>query len=356
MRQLLEQIQHLRALGGEAAMATLIATRGLGSRRPGTKMWVGPNGRVLGAVTLGGCVETRVVDAASAVLDGGAARVVRIDLTDEEAWDLGLTCAGSLEVYVEAVRLDRASDPVLAAYEQAASLVEQTGRAAIAWRLDGDGGRMVLSAGGVAHGSLGDAALDDGVASRGNDLLMRATSGLLPVDDAAATPVFVEVLTRPRTLIVFGAGPIAEPLLRFARELELRTVVIAPNATANGAGLVTHADEVRSERADHAAAALRYDADTAVVLIAHDYKIDLPVLRHVLQQDAGYVGVLGSRRRGGALLDFLRAEGIPPDCLARVRVPVGLDIGAESPAEVALSVLAEILAVRGGRAGGALSG
>lgn len=367
MHDLFDHLERLRASSGAAAMATLISARGLGSRRPGSKMWIGPDGAVTGAVTLGGCVELRVAESGVAVLEGAPPRLVRIDLTEEDAWDLGLTCAGALEVFIEAVRCDRADDPVLAAYDRARRFLEAGGRAGIAWRLDGLPGRMVIGDDGTAEGSLNDEAAESAMADRAPVLLARGRSGRLDTGaaepEAAApgasgpdVPVFVEVLTRPPTLVVFGGGPVAAPLLRFARELGLRTVLVEPRVRPGMTVPFDLADEVRREGAGDVAASLVPDRDTAVVLIAHDYKIDLPVLRNVLRRDIGYVGVLGSRRRGDALLAHLADEGVPEEALARVHMPVGLDIGAESPAEVALSTLAEIVATRAGRPRGVSAG
>ena len=115
-----------------------------------------------------------------------------------------------------------------------------------------------------------------------------------------------------------------------------------------------HADEVLVGVPSEIAATLRYGASSIVVLVAHDYKYDIPVLRAVLERDAAYIGMLGSRRRGKAILEFLAGAGIEPAALERVHVPSGLDIGAQSAAEIALSILAEALAVRAGRGGGRL--
>src|SRR2546423_8954162 len=160
---------------------------------------------------------------------------------------------------------------------------------------------------------------------------------------------------RPR-LVVVGAGDMSLPLVLLGRTLGFHMTVVDPRADLATRERFPDADELRVGDASEIVAELPLLASTAVVLTIHDQEVEVPVLRAVLASDAGYVGMLGSRKRGRGVLDRLREQGVAPERLARVQVPVGLDIGAQSAAEIALSVLAQIVAARSGRPGTALAG
>jgi xanthine dehydrogenase accessory factor len=364
MREILEAIAAARSADRPLAMATLVANRGLGPRRPGAKYWIDAGGSTFGAVTVGGCVETRVAEAAAEVLATGRARLLTVDLGDEDAWDLGFTCAGSLDVWIEQVAPESGAVPlsVAAAAAWAADHIAGGGRAATITPLDGRPGRLAMLDDGRSRGTLGAASFDERAAELGARLMgesasppVRALDTTLASDDGTELRVLVEAQLPPVELIVFGGGPVAAPLIRLARELGMGTTLVAPRADSANAGGEPGADRIVAGMPGEVAPTLRYGAHSMVVLVAHDYRHDLPVLRHVLGTGAGYIGLLGSRRRAAALLGHL-SDDVPAEQLRRVHAPVGLDIGAESPAELALSILAEALAVRTGRSGGSLGG
>jgi xanthine dehydrogenase accessory factor len=172
----------------------------------------------------------------------------------------------------------------------------------------------------------------------------------------ASTPYFFELHAPPSALIVFGAGHVSIPLIAIAHTLGWRTLLVDARERYATRERFPEADEIRTGILGDIAAALTYGRSTAVVLTAHDYKFEVPVLREVLRRDPAYIGLLGSRKRGRAVLDFLAQEGIGAEELARVHVPVGLDLGAETAAEIALATAAEIMTVRNGRSGAPLSG
>lgn len=355
MREILDSLDRLRATERRVAMATLVATRGTSPKKEGAKLWVGERGRILGAVTIGGCVDARAIEAAEDVLRTGKATVLSVDLGEADARELGLTCAGAVDVLVEPVDLARSDDPVLTAYGRIRARLDEGGCGAVVTPLTGAEARLVLLDDGAGSGTLGDAALDEEAASQARDLMRRGVSRTVVLGaEGAALPAFIEVHAPPATLVVFGAGHIAVPLVRFAHGLGMRTIVVDARERYANREAFPDADEIRVGISSEIARRLRYGASTFVVLVAHDYKYDLPVLREVAGSDAAYVGLLGSRRRGETLLALLAEDGVPPAALARIRVPVGLDIGAESAPELALSILAEALAVRSGRAGGAM--
>lgn len=350
-----ETFRHLDALRGReerAVMATLLATRGTTPKREGAKMWVGEGGRVLGSVTIGGCVDARVIEESEEVLEEGRARRVSMSLSDEEAWDLGMTCGGTVDLLLEPVALAGEGDGVIRAYGAVREALDSGRKAVAAAPLDGSPARLVVSEEGEAVGTLGDEALDREVRGAAREAMGVGRSTLVTVGEGAqAREVFLELHAPPTTLLVFGAGDVAMPLVNVAKELGWRVVVIDNRERFATQERFPRADEIRRGLVSRTTESFAYTPSVAVVVVAHDYKYEVPVLKAVLAGDPAYVGVLGSRKRGRALLDFLAEAGVSEEALERVRVPVGLDLGAETAAEIAVSIVAEVLAALRDRPG-----
>ncbi len=170
------------------------------------------------------------------------------------------------------------------------------------------------------------------------------------VDDIdPASAVFLDRVAPPLTLVVVGAGQIAMTLTRFARELDMRTVIVDGRERYATPERFPHADEIRVGMPSEIVAGIPATKNVAIVLVAHDYKYELPVLRYALRAPVGYLGLLGSRKRGAAVRDVLAGEGFTAEELARVHTPIGIDLGGKRPDEVALSIIAEVVAVRNGK-------
>ena len=342
-----DQLDRLKRDAEIAAMATLVAAKGSTPRKAGARMWVGANGAILGSVTIGGCVDARVVSEAEAVLARGGATLLDLSLGDEEAWEIGLTCGGRVEVLVERVEARGAEMPIVAAYD-VARLEVQAGRAAVVIApLTGESRRLVVGCEGILAGSLGDAALDAAARDAALALLGGTTSTVLDVSaGTAATRCWFELLRPAETAVVYGAGEIAMSLSVILRELGMRTVIVDGRPRYATRERFPHADEILVGMPSEVAARLSAGASNYTVLVAHDYKYELPVLREVLRVDAGYIGLLGSRKRGATVREMLREEGFTDAELARIHTPIGLAIGARSAPEIALAIAAEIVAVR----------
>ena len=338
-----------------AAMATLVATQGATPKEAGSKMWVGADGAILGSVTIGGCVDARVIEEASRVLAEGRPALIQMSLGDEDAWALGMTCGGSIEVLIEPVDPTAADDRITKALRLARDEVDAGRRVIVVAPLDDRRERLVVLEHGQRSGTLGDPILDSAAISEAATFVANGSSGTASIESAGvAHRMFFELYAPPLSLVVFGATHVAMPLVSMARELGLRTVVVDGRERFATHERFPSVHELIVGMPSEIAERLRLSTRSLVVLLSHDYKYDLPVLRAVLASDAAYVGCLGSARRGKAMLEFLADEGVPAEQLARVRIPVGLDIGARSAAEIALSVLAEALAVERGRSGGAM--
>lgn len=348
----MDLFEHLDRLKreGRVAVATLVNTRGTTPRKEGARMVVGAGGRVLGSVTIGGCVDAQVIEQSEAVLGGNVPRLLELNLGDEEAWEIGLTCGGTVEVFVEPVDLERPHDQTLALYEQVRRHTRGGGRAAVVTRLDppDEGARLAVLDDGTASGGLGEAFLSRRFADEARQAMAAGTSRTVTLEGVRA---FIEVFAPPAILAIVGAGHVAMPLVTLGRLLGFSTIVIDGRPRFATRERFPEADELRVGIPSELVREVPLIASTALVLVAHDYKYDVPVLRHALATPVGYVGLLGSTRRGRAILDLLREDGAGADALARVRVPIGLDLGARTAPEIALAIMAEILATLRGATG-----
>lgn len=357
MSELFDQIERLRRVEGRAALATLVNTRGTTPRKEGAKMWIGEGGRILGSVTIGGCVDAQVMAEAEGVLAEAAPRLLELSLGDEDAWEIGLTCGGTIEVFLEPVALGEAGEGALQAYELLRPHVAAGRAGAVVTRLDppGAGAKLLVLDDGRRVGTLGSPALDAAAAVRTAEAFATGVSRTVTLaeepEPESRVRCFVEVHTPPATLLVVGAGHVAMPLVTLGKTLGFRTVVVDGRPRLATRERFPEADELRVGIPSELVRRVPLLPSTAVVLVAHDYKYDLPVLRHVLRTPAGYVGMLGSRGRGEAILKLLREEGMDEERLGALRVPIGLDLGSQTAPEIALAILAEIVAARYGGTG-----
>ncbi len=349
MSELFEHIDQLRRSSGRVAVATLVNTRGTTPRKEGARMVVDEAGRVLGSVTIGGCVDAQVIEESGGVLGTMKPKLLTMDLGDEEAWEIGLTCGGTIEVFVEPITLDAVTDPTLAYYERARAHADRGGRCALVSLLDDPGGKklLVLDSGRI-EGTLGLAPLDERFAAAARSAIESGKSQTQALDGVRA---FVEVFAPAALLLVVGAGHVAMALVAQARLLGYRTVVIDGRPRFATPERFPDVDELKIGIPSELILNYPLVSSTALVLVAHDYKYDIPVLKHALEQPLGYVGMLGSARRAGAIMNLLVEDGVSRELLDGIHTPIGLDIGAQTAPEIALAVLAEIQATRAGRSG-----
>ncbi|MCS7235387.1 MAG: XdhC family protein [Armatimonadota bacterium] len=359
MRELLDVLDGLRrarAKGEEAALATVVGVRGSTYRREGARLLILSSGATVGSVS-GGCLEGDIQVVAEEVLRDGRPRLLHYDLTadDDAVWGLGLGCNGVIDVLVEKVGVYQPSpeDYLARAVEEEASLSvvtvvgpEDSDR--LAWRLVVDGGGQVA-------GTLGSAALDAAAVEVGR----KALSSERPARTASeGYELLAEPILPPPRLVVCGAGHDAIPLVRLAAELGFRPVVVDRREKFLHRERFPEAYGFVHTEFPQAAEAVRPDARTCVVVMTHNYLHDRDLLRSFLTYEPfpAYVGVLGPRQRTLKILRELEDSGVvpSPDQRQRLFAPVGLDIGAEGPEQIALAILAEVLAARNGRAGGFL--
>jgi xanthine/CO dehydrogenase XdhC/CoxF family maturation factor len=360
MRELIEiheAAEAAAAAGQPLALATIVSVRGSTYRRPGARLLVERAGRQTGNIS-GGCLEGDVAVVAGEVMDQGTPRVMMYDLTadDDAVWGLGLGCNGAIEVFVEPI----GADDLLWKAADAAS--GDGGPVAVVTVIEGAGGtpagrRLLVWPDGRAEGTLGDARLEADAARLAEAALhdLRARTQTL---ESVAGPVrvFVEPLHPPYRLVVCGAGHDAIPVVRLASQLGWRVLVVdRREAFLTSERFPGAAGFVLTEFPD-AGRVVPTDERTYVLIMTHNYIHDRDLLRAFLPTAAGYLGMLGPRARTEKIVRELEDAGveISPERRSQIYGPVGLDVGSETPDEIALAALAEILAVARGRQGGFL--
>jgi xanthine dehydrogenase accessory factor len=341
MRDVLEELGGWIAMGERAALATVVSTRRSAPRPAGTKMAIGERGQIAGSVS-GGCVESAVVAAAEEVLRGGEPRLMTFGIADDEAFEIGLPCGGELDVYVE-----------LYAESPFARLARDGGRGAQVLDL-GSGARLLVREDGGREQSLGSRELDDAAARHARDLIWMERS---EVCELAGATLFFDVSAPPPRIVILGAVDYGAALCRVARAAGWRPIVADPRARFATRERFPDAEAVIVAWPHEAFAQIGgLDRATAVAVMTHDPKIDDPALVTALRSDAVYIGAMGSRRAQEARRERLLAAGLTKEELERLAAPIGLDLGAATAQETALSIMADVVAVRNGRAGGRLVG
>lgn len=316
------------AAGHGVAIATVVTTWGSSPCQPGSRLAVNDRSDFVGSVS-GGCVEGEVIRVALEVMRHGASRLLEFGVSDDDAWQVGLACGGRVEILVARATRDE--------------LEAQRGhrlarRSCVLMSTLPDGEQRLLETSSLAERLAGDPELVGALGAA-----VRTDQSV--VFDRSGERIFVHVLNPSPRLVIVGAPHVALCLAPMAKTSGFEVTLIEPRAAfASRHG--TAGLDVRGEWPDAALATLVPDARTAVVTLAHDPKLDDPALAAALASEAFYVGALGSRRTHEKRLARLRERGLTEGQLQRLHAPVGLPIGARTPAEIAVSILAEIVQVR----------
>jgi len=362
MRDLLPTIEAWQADGVDIARAVVVRTFGSSPLREGATMLLASDGRIAGSVS-GGCVEGVTVEHMTAASASGLERVVRFGISDAQAWDVGLACGGSIDVLVS----PRIPEAVLAAARAAwaASAADRSAGWAVVTRLaDGSPGAdsgasqlgpaappvppLVVTRDGRLDGPLGSTEADSALVAEALATLERGVSATVELSGVAH---FIEVFpVRPR-LVMVGGVPVAMVLARLARELGYETVVIDGRAAFATRERFPDVDRLVLGWPDEVADEIGLGPADAVAVLSHDPKFDEPAIADALRRGCRYVGAIGSRRTQRARRERLQGQGLGKDELSRLRGPIGLDLGGREPAEVALAIMAEVVAARHGASG-----
>ncbi|MCY7418772.1 MAG: XdhC family protein [Chloroflexi bacterium] len=334
------------------ARAVVVRTFGSAPRPEGAVMLVSGDGRLAGSVS-GGCVEGAAYEAVEHARATGHSRVIRFGITDEQAWDVGLACGGTIDVLVEPV----VSDAVrVAARELGTAVITPLPADAPGPTSDthtpGEGALpatpLVLDAAGALAGTTGDATADAQLAAAAVDALQRGHALTVELLDRSW---FIETFPRRPRLVIVGAVQVAISLVAIAHTLGYETVVIDGRTTFATRERFPDTDQLLVGWPDELADTIDLGPRDAVAVLTHDVKFDEPAIITALARGCRYVGAVGCRKTQASRRERLLAAGVDPRDLARLRGPIGLDLGGREPAETALSIMSEVLAARYGGSG-----
>ncbi len=348
MRDVLDEVERWHAAGQRIALATVVSVAGSAPRGLGATLAVSEGREIAGSVS-GGCVEPAVIEEGMRSIHTGQPTLLKYGITEEQNVEqIGLSCGGEIRVFVE--RLED-FEPLAQALRAEKPTVRATVIAAPATSAVTPGARLTLSERGESTGSTGDSALDAMVRGDAPGLLRagESTSRNYTLPSGESVEVFFGVYPAPPTLIIVGAGHVSIPLARMAKVLGYRVIVVDAREAFATRERLPDADEILVEWPDEALGHLPLTSATAVAVLTHDEKFDVPALDAALHAPVFYVGAIGSRGTRRQRDERLRALGLNDTQIARIHGPIGLSIGATTPEEIALAILAQIVAVRRGR-------
>jgi xanthine dehydrogenase accessory factor len=344
MKEIFDEVEAWWGSGEEIAMATLVAVRGSAPRRPGARLAVTRSGKMTGSIS-GGCVESDLIEKAMEVLRDAKPRMETYGISDEQGFEVGLSCGGSIDVLLETLARDESLVAVCEALQS---------RRPVALGIACDppslrGRRVAVFASDRSVGSI-DRELDESIEAAARPLLPTGGTRLLALAwrDCEAR-VFLEAFAPPSRLFIVGATHAAVALCRMAKLVGFYVTVVDPRSIYASPERLPEADEIRRAWPEQALDENELDEYSYLVSLTHDVKFDHPTLVKALRSSARYVGAIGSRATHERRRQQLREQGFTDGDLSRIRSPIGLDIGSRTPEEIAVSILAEMLSVRYGR-------
>jgi xanthine dehydrogenase accessory factor len=359
MQELLDTLDTWLAEGAGVGRAMVVRTFGSAPRPEGAVLLVTDDGRLAGSVS-GGCVEGAAAEEIGVARRDGLERVIRYGISDEQAWDVGLACGGTIDVLLSPAVPDAARDAARASRDGRGA-----GRAVVTL-LPGDASvvpgaaappavPLVVYADGRLDGTLGEGNGSAGEGAADLALVEAAQSclaaGMSRVVEIAGRQLFIEAYPARARLVVVGAVEVARTLVRLARELGYETVVVDARAAFATEARFPGVDRLVVGWPDEVADEIRLGPADAVAVLTHDVKFDEPAIVTALARGCRYVGAIGSRKTQAARRERLATAGVSAADLERLRGPIGLDLGGRLPAETALAILAEIVAERRGGGG-----
>ncbi len=343
MRKILQPMKDWFESGKEVALATVVEIYGSAPRGLGAKMAVNQDSLMAGSVS-GGCVEGAVVAEALKVLKTGKPKLLHYGVTQDQAISVGLACGGTIEVWVE--KLSKESFECM----QQNLLADQL--AVIATVLTGNlaGEQIHAYPDGNTLGEFSDEELAQAVKEGLVDVFSQQLSVRKTIEIRnKEVEVFFDVLAPSPKLVVVGAVHIAIPLVQYARILGFHTIVVDPRKAFGNRERFPHADELVQEWPEEYLQRYLWDRGTYLVVVSHDDKLDVPALAIGCQREARYIGALGSKKTFAKHVQDLKAAGISDEQIARIHSPIGIDIAARGPEEIALAIITEMVAVKNGK-------
>jgi xanthine dehydrogenase accessory factor len=331
-------------------LATLISRVGSAPRAVGAKYLVKEDGTALGSIG-GGCVEAEVWQEAQKVMEKQEGRILHFELTSEQLAEGGLVCGGNIDVFLEPLRKD-----FLNIYQEAMRMRQREGSALLATLVlvdgsfpIGEGSKVLMKASGEKIGSiLGGAELEKKLLSEGGMVLREKKPKVLALTSGdRKMEILLEPVFSEPTVYVFGAGHISEQLAPLAKKVHFKVAVIDDREIFANRERFPEADEVIVSEFEKCFERLNIDESSYVVIVTRGHLYDGIVLGQALESNARYIGMIGSRKKIGTLYQSLIEKGIAKETLGRVHAPIGIDINSETPEEIAVSIAAELIKVRG---------
>jgi xanthine dehydrogenase accessory factor len=338
MRDILPDLDHWRAEDKPIALATVIQTWGSSPRRAGAKMALTPDGKITGSVS-GGCVEGAVYETGLKVLKSNRPQLLHFGVADETAWEVGLACGGSIDIFVNPLDTEF--------FQPLRSVLVDEGAAVLTTVVRGPdpllGHEMLLGEDGTVTGSISK-EWNERAVNLAKETLAQGESRRALLNEEVE--VFLEVILPPPTLIAVGGVHITIALMALAKTLGYRTVVIDPRSAFGNEDRFPNIDQLIPLWPEEAFEQVPINRSTAIAMLTHDPKLDDPALKIALRSPAFYVGALGSKTTQAKRRKRLLDEGLTEAQLDRLHGPIGIEIGAGTPEEIAMSIMAEVVAAR----------
>jgi xanthine dehydrogenase accessory factor len=339
MKEILPDILNWLVDDEPIALAIVVETWGSSPRKAGAKMALTPGGKISGSVS-GGCVEAAVFEAGVETLKTGHPKLLHYGVADEEAWQVGLACGGMIDIFVKP--LNRAF------FERQRMEIESNRRFAVVTVLQGPdqllGREILVTENGEVTDALGE-GLDGILIEKACQAISERRSQRFSLSPATVTlQFFVDVTNPPPTLIIVGGVHTAIALTSIAKTLGFQTVVVDPRKAFGSQERFPHVDRLIQSWPDEAFSSIDINTETAIAMFTHDPKIDDPAIKIALNSPAFYIGALGSPKTQEKRRHRLMGEGFTADQIDRIHGPIGIEIGGETPEEIALAVMAEIVA------------
>lgn len=346
--------------GGKAAVVTIVKAKGSTYRRAGARMLMTLDGDMVGSIS-GGCLEGDVFEQAKKVMHSGEPVVAKYDTSsdDDAVWGLGLGCSGVVHVLIESLK-DRNSDYL--EFLSDCLKNQRSGLVATLFSVEGIpdakiGSRLILREDGTASASIENVDLKTAILKDAQEVLQNGRSTVKEYSlPSGKAEVSLESVQLPLPLILFGAGHDAIPVVRLAKELGWNVTVVDSRSAFASKERFPQSDKVILSNASTMLENVSVNHHTVAVIMTHNYAHDLDILRELLKTKIRYLGILGPKKRTEKLFQDLEKEGIVPakEQLAQIHSPAGLDIGAETPEEIAFAIIGEIQAALSGRSAGML--
>jgi xanthine dehydrogenase accessory factor len=369
LQSILKAFAEARVRGERAALATIVGVEGSAYRRPGARMLITESGRTTGAIS-GGCLERDVSVRAARVMKTRVAQIIEYDTRRSEdiVWGLGLGCHGVVRILLESLHAGSSGERALPFIKDCLQ-ARKSGLLAtvISGNLNAEscedntvavGERLLLDAEqNICGPSLADVTLASRIREDALEILAGKRAAMRSYEtNQGRAEIFFDVITPPRQLVIFGAEQDALPLVHLARTLGWHVTIVDTRARAATRERFAESNEVLLCRVEEIAARVSLTDETAAVVMTHNYLVDLELLKALLPSPVCYLGILGPKLRTSKLLEEIGVDtyGLADSQLARFHSPIGMDLGAETPEEIALSIISEIKAVCAARGGGFL--